>query len=154
MKRSEKQVLKDAGSLLLQDIKDNTIPFLAIIIYMSISRIFFYSICPMVMVTGYPCPACGLTRAGVALLTGHFITAWQIHPFIYAVVILAAWFFLNRYIWKKDMKVLKRISVIVLIALILFYIYRMIRYFPGEPPISYYKYNLLQISKNTFAKFR
>jgi hypothetical protein len=37
--------------------------------------------CPILRLTGHPCPACGLTRAVVAALHGDLAASWQAHPF-------------------------------------------------------------------------
>ena len=39
------------------------------------------SICPMVAFTGFPCPGCGLTRAGLLALSLDFPGAWKMNPF-------------------------------------------------------------------------
>lgn len=43
-------------------------------------------ICPFAGLLGWPCPGCGLSRAGLALLHGEFAAAWRLHPLIYVVV--------------------------------------------------------------------
>jgi hypothetical protein len=47
-------------------------------------------ICPLAGLLGWPCPGCGLTRAGLALLHGQFAVAWRFHPLVYLVVPSAA----------------------------------------------------------------
>ena len=37
-------------------------------------------LCPFAIVTRLPCPGCGLTRATLALLHGHFHEAFRLHP--------------------------------------------------------------------------
>src|SRR5262245_32964776 len=37
-------------------------------------------LCPFAIVTHHPCPGCGLTRAGLALLRGDVVTAFHFHP--------------------------------------------------------------------------
>lgn len=123
-----------------------------IIAYFICSRAMWGSICPSVLLTGYPCPACGLTRAGRLLLQFDFSGAWQVHPFIYptALWILAAAIF--RYILGKRLPGwLKWFGGILIAAAILFFALRMYREFPGEPPMSYYYDNLLAWVRRTFA---
>lgn len=103
----------------------------------------FYSSCPFVMITGFPCPGCGLSRAGFSILRGEFLQAWYLHPFIYGIGLLTAVFVIRRYILHKETGSLKKWLIFLLAGMFVFYIYRMIRYFPGEPPMSYYPGNLL-----------
>ena len=49
--------------MLLQDLWNIRIAILVFAIYFIIGRKFLYSLCPMVIMTGFPCPGCGLTRA-------------------------------------------------------------------------------------------
>ncbi len=75
------------------------------------------------------------------------------HPFIYVVAILVFRYCWNRYIrlQLRQPKSMKILAGIALVALVIFYIYRMVYYFPGEPPMSYYSGNLLHTYKNFLA---
>ena len=42
--------------------------------------------CPMRLLTGYPCPACGTTRSVGAISTGNFNLAWGLNPFGFALI--------------------------------------------------------------------
>lgn len=46
--------------------------------------------CPARLLTGHPCPGCGMTRASVALLRGDLAGAWRLHPFALLLVPVAA----------------------------------------------------------------
>ena len=101
--------------------------------------------CPMMIVLHLPCPGCGLTRAGFALLRLDLAGAYRIHPFIYPIAGYIAVFGWNRYIKGRRMGKKLKAGLIVLMALvILFYGWRMWMYFPGEPPMSYYERNLVR----------
>ena len=97
----------------------------------------------LVLITGLPCPGCGMTRAFIRLLHLDFAGAWQMHPFVYLYAFLFCgseyediyWEFLIQKAWK--------ILAMLGILMILFYIWRMLRYFPGNPPMSYYYGNVL-----------
>lgn len=136
--------MKAALSLLKKDIGDNKAAFAVIGAYFLITRYLFSSSCPMVQMTGLPCPACGLTRAGIALLKGNFKAALEINLMIFPIVILFFVFLFNRYVRKHSSRFLLKYVIGMIVLLIAYYIYRMLRYFPGEPPISYYRNNLLQ----------
>lgn len=137
--------MRRALKLLWKDIKDVKWAIIIIIAYFVLGRYFLYSLCPMVMVTGLPCPGCGLTRAGSALLRLDFAGAYRIHPFIYPIAGYIAVFGWNRYIMGRRMgKKLKAGLTVLMVLVILFYGWRMWMYFPGEPPMSYYERNLLR----------
>ena len=37
--------------------------------------------CPLLMVTGLPCPGCGMTRSCLSLLRGDWAEVWRFNPF-------------------------------------------------------------------------
>lgn len=43
-------------------------------------------LCPTAGLFGIPCPGCGLTRASLALLQGHFVQAYAIHPLVFLLL--------------------------------------------------------------------
>lgn len=46
--------------------------------------------CPILAVTGHPCPGCGMTRALTALLRLDFAAAWGYHPMLFLLLPAAA----------------------------------------------------------------
>jgi Protein of unknown function (DUF2752) len=44
------------------------------------------SFCPFALVTGIPCPGCGLGRATIALMTGHPVEAFHFHPLVFVAL--------------------------------------------------------------------
>lgn len=138
MFRRARQILGESCQLLWSDMRNYWIGAAVFAGYFLIGRLFLYSLCPMVVLTGFPCPACGMTRAVLAIFKGEFALAWRLQPFAYGVLLLVLAFAVRRYILKKDMKSLIKYIVAGVAALIIFYIYRMIRYFPGEAPMTYY----------------
>lgn len=107
-------------------------------LYFLVGKNFMYSLCPVVSLTGFPCAGCGMTRAAFAVLRGNFALAWKLHPFIYVLGGYVIVFGIQRYIIQREVKSLWKYLMIILVLMIVFYVYRMIRYFPGEPPMSYY----------------
>ena len=138
MRRDIKQICREALGIFWGDVKCYWIAGAVFIGYLLVGRFFLYSLCPMVILTGFPCPACGMTRAVMSILKGNFAAAWYLHPFSYVFLLFLVVFAVRRYIMKKEVKSLTKYAIAIMIALILFYVYRMLRYFPGEPPISYY----------------
>lgn len=150
-----RQTVHDAVMLLWRDIKDMKWAIMIVIAYFALGKNFLYSLCPMVVITGFPCPGCGLTRAGVRLFRFDFAGAFGIHPFIYPIVVYIGIWGWNRYIRKrKTGKGWKILLAVLFILMVLFYIWRMWHYFPGEPPMSYYKRNFLRFIGNRPGRFR
>ena len=52
--------------------------------------------CPLHAYTGYYCPGCGGTRATFALLHGHLIRSFVLHPFVPYTAVLGGWFMLSQ----------------------------------------------------------
>ena len=48
-------------------------------------------LCPFRMMTGIPCPGCGLTRATLHALTGDFAGALRFHPLVFVLAPLVGW---------------------------------------------------------------
>ena len=128
---------------LFDDIKSARWAIMIIIAYFAFLKSYLYTLCPVMNLTGYPCPGCGITRALFRVLHLDFIGAWKMHPFIYPIIFLAVWFCYDRYITGKNMKNWFWAVVIVAIAMIIYYVWRMYMYFPGESPMSYYNGSVL-----------
>jgi len=68
---------------------------LAVSIFIPASLLPAASFCPFRMLTGLPCPGCGLTHAFCDISHGHFKMAWQANPFgflFYALaIVFVAW---------------------------------------------------------------
>lgn len=143
-KRTVKEVLAEALLMAWQDLKDYKWMLILLAAYFGVIWKFFYTSCFLVEVTGFPCPACGMTRAGFAVLHGRFQTAWHLHPFIYLFICLAIAAVIKRYFLKQSLKSLKKWLILILLFMVVFYVYRMIFRFPGDPPISYYNNNWLR----------
>lgn len=114
------------------------------LIYYVLVKKIFHAYCPVVIVSGIPCPACGLTRASFFLITGQFIRAYHMHPLIFLYGGFGLYVFVKRYILNQKIKYLKLWIVLLLLSLIITYLIRMYLYFPGHPPISYTRHNLLE----------
>jgi len=144
MNRKAKQVIIEAARLAWQDIRTSKNIIISISVYFIILWKFFRISCSLVLMTGYPCPTCGFTRAGRLLISGNFVEAWKLHPFVYVLVIFIVVAGIKRYIRKQSLQSLKKWTVMIAIAIGIFYVYRMYMFFPGEPPISYYGGNWMR----------
>lgn len=143
MKRTFKQIITEALSLFWRDVKEAKWVIIVVITYFVFMELFVGGMCPAVLLSGYPCPACGMTRALKHVLHFQFTAAWNMHPFIYLFIGMAVFTCINRYLMKKKLpKGFKWFLVSAFSAMLIFYAWRMIKYFPGEPPMSYYSRNL------------
>jgi len=150
-KQTVKQILAEGFRLMRQDLKDYKWMLILLAAYFGTIWKFFHTSCFLVEVTGFPCPACGMTRAGFAVLHGNFSSAWYLHPFIYPIICLTAAAVIKRYFLKQGLMSLKKWLILILALMVVFYVYRMIFCFPGDPPMSYYRNNLL---RNIFSLYR
>lgn len=66
------------------------------------------------------------------------------HPLVYGWIALGIVFCVRRYVMGKEVKSLQKYAIALLIVMVGFYIYRMIRFFPNQEPMTYFQGNLLQ----------
>ena len=59
--------------------------------------------CPFHLITGIPCPGCGMTRAFLALAKGDLITAFHYNPFslLLATIIFLSVFGVDLRVWYR-----------------------------------------------------
>ena len=137
----------------LDDIKSARWAIILIIAYFAFLKNYLYTICPVVLLSGYPCPGCGMTRAMFKVLRLDFAGAWEMHPFIYPIGILFLSFCISRYFLNgKYMKYVKVFMIIIAVGMIVFYIYRMITLFPDVTPMTYYYGNYFNRLMNLIQK--
>lgn len=130
---SEKK--EDRQNRIKSDFKNCWMGLPAVAVYMTLMMLLFQEVCPLLIMTGIPCPACGLTRAGVLLLQGEFIAAFDMHAFIYVILVFVLYFIYNRYIRLRKMPYGTQIMIGILVTMLIYYLYRMIQYFPNQEPM-------------------
>lgn len=119
-------------------------PMLLFIGYYMIVKQIFRAFCPLVIMTGFPCPACGMTRAFIFLATGQFARSWNVHPMAVFWALFAIYIIVMRYFFGKQVKGFRTITALLFAAMIILYIYRMATIFPDRPPMSYTRNNMLE----------
>lgn len=144
--------LKAIADRVLGDIKNCYIAIIFIVAYNIIVRAVFHAFCPFLITTGFPCAGCGMTRAIFHLLTGSFARAMSLNPAAPLWVIFIIWFVYKRYIKGVTPRSTMLWLGIVSAVAFLIYIYRMINYFPSDPPLVYYRNNLLARLINMLRK--
>lgn len=136
--------------LLKNDIKKAKWVILGIALFYFLLMQVSYSTCPFIMFTGIPCPFCGMTRAGISILKGEFLLAFQLNPMIYGVIFLCFAFITVRYFTKKSLKTLLPLVAVFFIITFVVYIYRMQTLFPDHYPMLYFKDNFISRVLNLF----
>lgn len=109
----------------------------ALAVYYAASNFLFDAFCPLVIVTGIPCPGCGMTRALLFLLTGQWERSFHMNPLAAGWVLLAVYICVMRYVFGRKAKGALPAAYVLIGLMAVLYIYRMVKFFPGTPPISY-----------------
>lgn len=86
---------------ILQDIKRIGLPLAVLAIYMLATQLIFHTVCPWAILTHYPCPACGLTRAGLCVYMFRFREAAQWNGMIYLWMPYLLYLLVVRYVLGK-----------------------------------------------------
>lgn len=139
-----KTQLKQTVQVLWRDIKEYKWLLLSLPAYYFVVRMIFSAFCPLVILTGFPCPGCGMTRAFLFVLTGQFSRAWKMNPLVYGWVIFFLYAFVQRYVRRTRIKGWQMFLALLLAAMLLSFGYRMYRYFPLRPPLSYTRGNMME----------
>ncbi len=122
------------------------IPALFVMAYICINRLLLgsFTVCPFRAFTGYPCPGCGLTHAGTALLRLDIKSSFAFHALFIPVLCTLIIFIFPKGIlkavdWAKHQYWWYALLVVAMLA---YYGYRMHYCFPGKYPMhrnhSYY----------------
>lgn len=134
---------KEIGARIRRDAKNMWIAAAALAVYTLLMNLIFHAFCPMVIVTGFPCPGCGMTRALFYLITGRISESFQMNPMGIWVACLLLYFGWSRYIIGRSAKGMKMLIGLTIVMLIVCYGIRMFLYFPDRAPYAYTKRNVL-----------
>lgn len=138
MKRTEKIIDR-----IKRDIRQFWVAGAAFVIYYIIIHAMFDAFCPLLVVTGFPCPGCGLTRAGMYLLRGDIFKAAALNPSIFFVVLFLLYCGYFRYVKGTKVRSFSLVLGVFVGMTLAVYAYRMHLYFPNKVPYVYHKKNLL-----------
>lgn len=141
-----RSLLRDAVIRIWEDFCDYKEVIMIFAVYYLIVHAVFHVFCPVVMITGFPCAGCGMTRAVFYMFTGQFVRSWQFNPMAFPVVLFAGYCGICRYFLGKRIKGFKAGLMILCIGMITAYIYRMYTVFPDRPPFTYTSGNIMEKS--------
>lgn len=97
----------------------------------------FYK-CPIQTLTGFPCPGCNMKTSLYYLLQFKFSLSLYYHALLIPTIVVFVWIVFN----SKNQERIKKLLIIWAVLMIVYYIYRMIVYFPNSPMV-YDKNNLI-----------
>lgn len=129
--------------MIFLDLTKNKIMLITIAAYVIFFQIIFHKSCPVALLTGFPCPGCGMTRAFIQLVTLHWAEAFNMNPAIFLWFPLLTVLVIKRYFFQSEQKGLQYLIIIVGLLTLMIYIIRMILLFPVSEPLTYYEPNLL-----------
>ncbi len=135
--------IREVGKRICQDIKNFWPAAVAVVICIVLMNVLFGAFCPMVVITGLPCPGCGMTRSLFFLITGRLERSLWIHPMGILIAGIIFYFLWNRYLLGKSARGMKTLIILAIAALVFFYLFRMYLYFPDREPYVYREENLL-----------
>ena len=98
-------------------------------IYIIAMALLEITICPFKRFTGYPCPACGATRAYLSLLKLDFKSAFYYHPLFPILLPMVIYILFGKRPLFKSEKNEKVITVIFTVIIAFVWIYRLLHKF-------------------------
>ena len=125
-----------------KDIVDNYKALIIIVLYFVITHFAFGYVCPFRLLTGIPCPGCGLTRAGINLICLNINKVLFYNPMMIPIAAFIVYCIIFRYIIGKRIPYINGITIILCLALFVLYLYRMYTMFPDKYPMEYVSRNL------------
>lgn len=139
-----KETIKAIGKRIWRDVWEFRCVILAFAAYYVAVHLLFEAFCPSVLLTGFPCAGCGMTRAVFFLLTGQFSRSWHMNPMALPIVLLAAYCMLERYVFGRRIRGLKMLVGLTGVCMLAVYCYRMYLLFPNRPPYVFTSGSLLE----------
>ena len=135
--------MKNIGKRIWQDIREYWVVAITLAVCFVVVNLIFHTFCPMVIISGLPCPGCGLTRSIRYLLSGNIGQSLYINPMGIPIVCIMIYFFFNRYILGRKAKGMTLLIACVIFMLLVQYVWRMYVFFPNRVPYVYTEKNIL-----------
>lgn len=135
--------IKTVGKRIAADLYQYRWAILALFLYDLAATRLFGAFCPMVILTGLPCPGCGMTRAAFLILTGQWALATRYNPAVWIWLAVGLYFAWNRYGKGRRAAGVLYLAGGAALVMTAVYFYRMAVCFPGEAPMVFGEDNLL-----------
>lgn len=127
-----------------EDIRRYWIAIIVVAVLYTFMHLLFDAFCPSLVITGFPCPGCGITRSVIFFVTGQFERSFFVHPMGGVLVLFGVYCGFFRYIKGRKIPGFKWIIVTLIVAALVLFLVRMILYFPERPPYTYKYGNLME----------
>lgn len=137
--------IKNTGTRIWRDIRNFKEVILIFTVYYIVMHQVFHAFCPSVLLTGFPCAGCGMTRAVIFMLAGQFARSWRLNPMALPVIVFAAYCVIRRYFLGKKVRGFRTGLIILCLGMLTAYAYRMFTIFPNRPPYVYTAGNFLEM---------
>lgn len=142
MKTETRSALSAAGERIKQDIRQYGAGILTVVFLYFLLHALFDAFCPSVLITGFPCPGCGMTRAALFLLRGQFARSWALNPAAGLWMLWTLWGFFDRYFRNRKSGGFMWAAAGIALFMVVIYLVRMKMFFPNKPPYVYTRNNL------------
>ncbi|MDO4285889.1 MAG: DUF2752 domain-containing protein [Eubacteriales bacterium] len=109
----------------------------ALLAYRFVMLRLYHATCPSVIVSGLPCPGCGLTRAVLLLLRGEWAASAAMNPMAVPVLLFAGYCLIWHFVKGTRIPGFGVIVTALSLAAIAVFCYRMALYFPDRTPCVY-----------------
>lgn len=96
-----------------------------LLLYCLLTQLVFKTVCPFAILTGFACPACGMSRAVLLFLAGHPLLSFTLHPFalLWPALILYLGYF--RYFRDRRAPFVWPLTIVLCITTFACYLYRL-----------------------------
>lgn len=135
--------LKDIVSRIIKDGKEYGWAAVVSAVYYVIVHLMNMTFCPLLQITGLPCAGCGLTRAFLFMARGELARALYIQPMAFLILLFLLYCGYFRYIKGSRIRGFQPLFILLVIAVLFFYVIRMLMYFPDRVPYVYQADNTL-----------
>lgn len=139
-----KQYFKTVAKRIWADVRKYALAVFMYLIYYFTTLIIFHASCPMILLTGMPCPGCGMNRALLSIVTFRWGNAFYLNPVSFGWAVLIILVIVFRYFLGKTPKFLTVIFWVLIALLFVRYFYGLFHWFPNRIPYVYRRNNLLR----------
>lgn len=113
-------------------------------LYYFITDYYFHEFCPFRILTGLPCPACGITRAVLMIFRLDLYDALIMNPTAYLWIIFIIYLLWQRYFIFRWQRFNTLIVIIISIFSLVWFAFRFSQLFPQQEPYTYFNGCLLK----------